>query len=128
MRSRKHENTKRAKRTKRTKKIFSSSRFRAFVFFVVAFVVVGDSQRDVGSVRLQPDGTDVERGKQIFMRVGCYQCHGREAQGASTGPRLGPNPLPLAAFTRAVLTVWVPLKAWTWASVKLKSSPAIAFE
>src|SRR5437763_15477411 len=104
MRSRKHENTKRAKRTKRTKKVFSSSRFRAFVFFVVAFVVVGGSQRDVGSVRLQPDRTDVERGKQSFMRVGCYQCHGREAQGASTGPRLGPNPLPLAAFTRAVRT------------------------
>jgi len=36
------------------------------------------------------------------MRVGCYQCHGREAQGASTGPRLGPNPLPLAAFARAI--------------------------
>jgi len=98
MRPRKRENT------KRTKKIFSSSRFRAFVFFVVAFVVVGGSQRDVGSVRLQPDRTDVERGKQIFMRVGCYQCHGREAQGASTGPRLGPNPLPLAQFTRAVRT------------------------
>ncbi len=45
-----------------------------------------------------------ERGRDAFMRVGCYQCHGREAQGASTGPRLGPNPLPLAAFTRAVRT------------------------
>jgi len=48
--------------------------------------------------------SDVDRGKATFMRVGCYQCHGREAQGASTGPRLGPNPLPLAAFTRAVRT------------------------
>ena len=38
------------------------------------------------------------------MRVGCYQCHGREAQGASTGPRLGPDALPIAAFTRAVRT------------------------
>ena len=38
------------------------------------------------------------------MRIGCYQCHGREAQGASTGPRLGPNPLPLPAFTRAIRT------------------------
>jgi ubiquinol-cytochrome c reductase cytochrome c subunit len=46
----------------------------------------------------------VDRGKATFMRVGCYQCHGREAQGASTGPRLGPNPLPLAPFTRAVRT------------------------
>ncbi len=52
----------------------------------------------------QPDGSDVERGRQTFMRVGCYQCHGREAQGASTGPRLGPDPLPPPAFTRAVRT------------------------
>jgi ubiquinol-cytochrome c reductase cytochrome c subunit len=40
----------------------------------------------------------------MYTRVGCYQCHGREAQGASTGPRLGPNPLPIVAFTRAVRT------------------------
>jgi mono/diheme cytochrome c family protein len=46
----------------------------------------------------------IDRGRNTFVRVGCYQCHGREAQGASTGPRLGPNPLPLAAFTRAVRT------------------------
>ena len=36
------------------------------------------------------------------MKVGCYQCHGREAQGASTGPRLGPDPIPLPQFTRYV--------------------------
>jgi ubiquinol-cytochrome c reductase cytochrome c subunit len=53
-------------------------------------------------VRLQPDHADVERGKLTYMQVGCYQCHGREAQGASTGPRLGPDPIPLAAFTRYV--------------------------
>src|SRR6266571_7607402 len=52
----------------------------------------------------QPDRGDIERGRQTFLRVGCYQCHGREAQGASTGPRLGPDPLPIAAFTRAVRT------------------------
>lgn len=45
---------------------------------------------------------EAERGKQLYMRVGCYQCHGREAQGASTGPRLGPDALPMAQFARAV--------------------------
>ena len=40
---------------------------------------------------------DAERGKQLFVKTGCYQCHGYEAQGASTGPRLGPEPI---AFTR----------------------------
>jgi len=46
---------------------------------------------------------NAEAGRQLFVRKGCYQCHGREGQGAPiTGPRLGPNPLPLAAFLRAV--------------------------
>lgn len=26
-----------------------------------------------------------ERGRQIFMRVGCYQCHGTDAQGIHAG-------------------------------------------
>ena len=46
---------------------------------------------------------NAETGRQLFVRKGCYQCHGREGQGApTTGPRLGPNPLALAAFVRAV--------------------------
>lgn len=33
------------------------------------------------------------------MKTGCYQCHGREAQGSpATGPRLGPSPSPYATF------------------------------
>ena len=66
---------------------------------MVAFVFVVDVAQAFSSA----DG-DADRGQQTFMRVGCYLCHGREAQGASTGPRLGPNALPLAAFTRAVRT------------------------
>jgi len=46
---------------------------------------------------------DVERGKQTYLKIGCYQCHGRAGQGAATGPRLGPPPpLALDAFTRYV--------------------------
>ena len=45
---------------------------------------------------------DAGRGRQTYMNVGCYQCHGREAQGAATGPRLGPDPIALAPFTRYV--------------------------
>jgi len=75
-----------------------------FRVFVISCLVVAWSQRDIGGVRLQPDRGDVDRGKQTFVRVGCYQCHGREAQGASTGPRLGPDPMPLPQFTRAVRT------------------------
>jgi len=48
---------------------------------------------------------NVEKGRLGFIRVGCAQCHGREAQGSpTTGPRLGPNGLPYPAFARAVRT------------------------
>jgi mono/diheme cytochrome c family protein len=46
---------------------------------------------------------DAGNGKRLYGAYGCYQCHGREAQGASaTGPRLGPNPIVFAAFARYV--------------------------
>lgn len=46
---------------------------------------------------------DADRGKRLYVKDGCYQCHGREGQGApATGPRLGPNPMALAAFIRYV--------------------------
>jgi mono/diheme cytochrome c family protein len=42
-------------------------------------------------------------GKKIFVSYGCYECHGREAQGSqATGPRIGPRPIPWAAFHRYV--------------------------
>ncbi|HEY1305715.1 MAG TPA: cytochrome c [Vicinamibacterales bacterium] len=45
----------------------------------------------------------IERGRLGFARVGCAQCHGREAQGSpTTGPRLGPGGLPYQAFARYV--------------------------
>ncbi len=52
----------------------------------------------------QPGGGDaVDRGKRLYTRYGCYQCHGREGQGApATGPRVGPHPIALAAFMRYV--------------------------
>ena len=49
-----------------------------------------------------PPGT-ADAGKKLYVSVGCYQCHGYEAQGSSaTGPRLGPRPIAFAAFSRYV--------------------------
>ena len=45
---------------------------------------------------------NAENGKRLFTNYGCYQCHGREAQGGVAGPRIGPNPIPFAAFSRYV--------------------------
>ena len=46
---------------------------------------------------------NAEEGKKLFVSYGCYQCHGREAQGSSsTGPRLGPRPIAFTAFSRYI--------------------------
>ena len=46
---------------------------------------------------------NADAGRRLYASVGCYQCHGYEAQGSSaTGPRLGPRPIAFAAFSRYV--------------------------
>jgi len=50
-----------------------------------------------------PPAGHADEGKKLFASVGCYQCHGYEAQGSNaTGPRLGPRPMAFAAFSRYV--------------------------
>ena len=50
----------------------------------------------------QPAGS-IENGEKLFVKNGCAECHGLEGQGAPTsGPRIGPNPLPVAAFIKYV--------------------------
>jgi cytochrome c2 len=46
---------------------------------------------------------NAEKGKTLFTSYGCYECHGRQAQGSRTsGPRLAPNPVPFDAFVAYV--------------------------
>lgn len=46
---------------------------------------------------------DATRGKQVFLSVGCYQCHGTQGAGGGIfGPRLAPDPLPAPAFSALV--------------------------
>lgn len=48
---------------------------------------------------------DAARGKVLFtQKYGCYQCHGDAGQGAVTGPKLAPNPLPYEALSTFVRT------------------------
>src|SRR5215468_9222558 len=41
---------------------------------------------------------NAETGRALFMKIGCFECHGREGQGAVTGPRLNQNPITYARF------------------------------
>lgn len=43
-----------------------------------------------------------EHGKTVFMRSGCWECHGTLGQGSiatSNGKRIAPNPLPWETFS-----------------------------
>jgi mono/diheme cytochrome c family protein len=43
---------------------------------------------------------DAAKGKEAYMKYGCWQCHGTMGQGSPiTGPKLAPEPLPLEALS-----------------------------
>ena len=48
----------------------------------------------------QGNASDTERGRQLFMKNGCYSCHGTVGQGGerSAGPRIAPIAMPADAF------------------------------
>lgn len=43
-----------------------------------------------------------EKGKQLFVKNGCWQCHGFVGQGGITGPALAPNVMPFEAMSNFV--------------------------
>jgi ubiquinol-cytochrome c reductase cytochrome c subunit len=43
-----------------------------------------------------------EKGKTLFVKHGCWQCHGFVGQGGVAGPKLAPNPLPLEAMSNFI--------------------------
>ena len=45
---------------------------------------------------------DSANGKRLFMRNGCYQCHGTVGQGGLAGPRLAQTRLAQAGFVSYV--------------------------
>jgi mono/diheme cytochrome c family protein len=41
----------------------------------------------------------IAHGKQLYLAIGCWECHGTQGQGGSSaGPKLAPDPIPFAAF------------------------------
>ena len=71
---------------------------------VVATAILGTARattQDSTKSAKQPNANSeqVAKGRLLFVKYGCYECHGLEAQGGgSAGPRIGPDPIPLAAL------------------------------
>jgi mono/diheme cytochrome c family protein len=53
-----------------------------------------------GMASAQGNASDVEHGRQLFMKNGCYSCHGTVGQGGDrgAGPRIAPMAMPADAF------------------------------
>jgi mono/diheme cytochrome c family protein len=45
---------------------------------------------------------NAENGKRIFMKNGCFECHGTVGQGTIAGARIGPPPLNAEGLIRYV--------------------------
>jgi ubiquinol-cytochrome c reductase cytochrome c subunit len=73
------------------------------VSVVVALTPAARAQNQAPAQASTAPAGNADEGKKLFVSYGCYQCHGREAQGSSsTGPRLGPRPIAFTAFSRYV--------------------------
>ena len=77
----------------------SKNRHQTLLVLTVVLValVLGGRMRGAGAQeedQFPPGGAE-------YIEMGCYQCHGYDAHGGS-GPRLAPDPLPFAAFSRVV--------------------------
>jgi len=69
---------------------------------IVVLTSVAGAQAPTPPAQSAPAGNP-EEGRKLYVSYGCYQCHGREAQGSSaTGPRLGPRPIAYSAFSQYV--------------------------
>lgn len=70
---------------------------------LLAFRVAAHSQIAAQDKKADAPSGNAEKGKSLYTSDGCYECHGRQGQGSKTsGPRLAPNPIAFAAFSKYI--------------------------
>jgi mono/diheme cytochrome c family protein len=75
-------------------------RLAAFLFFVLAALFLSFAVARAQQPSDNPPSGNAQNGKKLFMSDGCYECHGRQGQGAAqTGAaRIGPPQLSFDGF------------------------------
>ena len=68
------------------------------------FALVASACASLVAASASAADANVDRGREAYVRSGCWSCHGYEGQGGSTGPKIGPNPMPYPAFSAFVRT------------------------
>ena len=54
-----------------------------------------------------------EKGKTAYVQHGCWGCHGFVGQGGITGPKLGPDPMPMESFSAFVRSTNGPMPPYS---------------
>jgi mono/diheme cytochrome c family protein len=62
--------------------------WKAFVLVATSLTFASQATPPAGA------GGDIAKGKEVFERTGCWQCHGRQGQGGREGPRIA-SPVPM---------------------------------
>ena len=61
----------------------------------------------------QSPAGNVEDGRRLYERDGCYECHGHSGQGSRDGPRLADTSLPVQVLIRYVRRPFGAMPAFT---------------
>lgn len=66
------------------------------LYCLAALVIAGA----IAGVATTADAADPKRGREIFVKAGCWGCHGYNGQGATAvnAPKIAPDPMPLDAL------------------------------
>src|SRR5262245_21927420 len=70
----------------------------------IQFVLVAAGLMAFGLTGGPASAADAAKGKQTYVRVGCFECHGRQGQGGVAGLKLAPDPLPFDRLVNFVRT------------------------
>jgi mono/diheme cytochrome c family protein len=69
--------------------------------YAIAFAAAAlllPAERAPSAPAVQQQGGRGSAGRDIFVRKGCFECHGYSGQGADTGPKLAPGTIPFSMF------------------------------
>jgi mono/diheme cytochrome c family protein len=80
----------------------TSSKYSSVAFVAVVLIFSAADvrvQNAAQATKTSAPAGNAEKGKQLYTKYGCYECHGRQGQGSTvSGPRLGPDPVPFEVF------------------------------
>src|SRR5207249_12167950 len=79
---------------------------RKILSTVAGLVVIGVANASAQQPAPSAPAGNAKAGQALFMKIGCYQCHGNEGQGGAAGPRIGRSPM--LAFRNFVTYIRAP--------------------